>query len=56
MGEMTFLKTQVSEFNAENLKLKSEVSYLKGKIEAYERFLRSKGFIKGVSISKGVKE
>lgn len=27
--------------------LRSEIAYLKGKIEVYERFLRSQGFIKG---------
>ena len=32
--------------NGENLYLKSEIAYLKGKIEVYERFLRSQGFIK----------
>lgn len=47
MGELTFLKKQVSDLNDENLKLKSEVAYLKGKIEVYERFLRKQGFIKG---------
>lgn len=31
----------------EKLYLKSEIAYLEGKIEVYERFLRSKGFIKG---------
>lgn len=34
--------------NDENLYLKSEIAYLKGKIEVYERFLRSQGFIKEV--------
>lgn len=47
MDELTFFKKQVSELNDENLNLKSEICYLKGKIEVYERFLRSKGFIKG---------
>lgn len=41
------MSKQVSELNNENLYLKSEVAYLKGKIEAYEWFLRSQGFIKG---------
>lgn len=47
MSELTFLKHQISDLNGENLQLKSEVSYLKGKIEAYEWFLRRQGFIKG---------
>ncbi|MBR0403103.1 hypothetical protein IJI55_00925 [Candidatus Saccharibacteria bacterium] len=47
MDELTFLEEQVSELNDKNLQLKSEVSYLKGKIEAYEWFLRRQGFIKG---------
>lgn len=47
MDELTFLKKQVSELNDENLQLRSEASYLKGKIEAYEWFLRRQGFIKG---------
>ena len=47
MDELTFLKKQVSEFNAENLELKSKVAYLEGKITAYEWFLRRQGFIKG---------
>lgn len=33
--------------NDEILCLKSEVAFLKGKIEVYERFLRRQGFIKG---------
>lgn len=47
MDELTFLKKQVSELNDENLQLKSEMAYLKGKIEAYEWFLRRQNFIKG---------
>ena len=47
MDELTFLKKQVSGLNDENQQLKSEVAYLKGKIEAYEWFLRKQGFIKG---------
>lgn len=47
MDELTFLKQQISDFNNENLQLKSENAYLKGKIEAYEWFLRRQGFIKG---------
>lgn len=46
MDELTFFKNQVSDFNNENLQLKSEVAYLKGKVEAYEWFLRRQGFIK----------
>lgn len=30
----------------EKLRLKSEIAYLQGKIEVYERFLKMKGFIK----------
>lgn len=30
----------------ENLRLRSEIAYLQGKIEVYERFLKMKGFIK----------
>ena len=47
MDELTFFKNQVSELNNENLQLKSEVAYLKGKIEAYEWFLKRQGFIEG---------
>ena len=47
MDESAFLKKQVNELNDENLQLKSEAAYLKGKIEAYERFLRRRGFIEG---------
>lgn len=46
MDELTFFKKQVSDLNEENLQLKSENAYLKGKIEAYEWFLRTKGYIK----------
>ena len=46
MDELTFFKNQVSSLNDENLQLKSEVAYLKGKVEAYEWFLRTKGYIK----------
>lgn len=47
MDELTFFKKQTSDLNNENLQLKSEVAYLKGKIEAYEWFLKKQGFIKG---------
>ena len=47
MAELTFFKEQVNNLNNENLRLRSDVAYLKGKIEAYEWFLRSQGFIKG---------
>lgn len=47
MDELTLLKKQVSELNDENLKLKSDLAYLKGKGEAYEWFLKRQGFIKG---------
>lgn len=47
MNELTFFKKQVSDLNDENLKLKNDNAYLKGKIEAYEWFLKRQGFIKG---------
>ena len=47
MNELTFLKQQVNDLNDENLELKSELAFLKGKIEAYEWFLEKQGFIKG---------
>lgn len=47
MDELTFFKEQVSDLNEEKLQLKSEVAYLKGKVEAYEWFLGRQGFIKG---------
>jgi hypothetical protein len=47
MDELKFLKEQVVAYNDENLQLKSEVSYLKGKVEAYEWFLERQGFIEG---------
>lgn len=47
MDELTFFKKQVSGLNGENLQLKSEVAYLKGKLAAYEWFLKKHGFIEG---------
>ena len=47
MDELTFFKNQVRELNDENLQLKSDVAYLKGKIEAYEWFLQTKGYMEG---------
>lgn len=47
MDELTFFKNQVRELNDENLKLKTEVAYLKGKIEVYKWFLRTKGYMEG---------
>jgi hypothetical protein len=47
MDELTFLKTQVSDLYNENLQLKSDNAYLKGKIQAYEWFLKTKGFLGG---------
>lgn len=47
MDELTFLKKQVRELNGENLQLRSDVAYLKGKIEVYEWFLQTKGYIEG---------
>ena len=47
MDELTFFKNQVIDLNNENLQLKSESAYLKGKIEAYEWFLQTKGYTKG---------
>lgn len=51
MDELTFFKNQVNDLNDENLRLKSELAYLKGKIEAYECFLRKQGFIKEAKIN-----
>lgn len=45
MDERTFLKKQVNELEDKNLQLRSDVAYLKGKIEAYEWFLQTKGYI-----------
>lgn len=47
MDELTFLKQQISSLNDENMQLKSDVAFLKGKIEVYEWFLTERGFIKG---------
>ena len=47
MDEITSLKNQIVDLNGENLKLKNDVSYLKGKVGAYEWFLKKQGFIKG---------
>lgn len=47
MDELTFLKNQIRDLNEENLQFRSEAAYLKGKIEAYEWFLQTKGYIKG---------
>ena len=47
MDKIAFLRQQVSDLNNENLQLKSSVAFLEGKIEAYEWFLKMKGFIKG---------
>lgn len=38
---------QVKKLIIENMKLKSDVAYLTGKITAYEWFLKKHGFIKG---------
>jgi hypothetical protein len=45
--DIVFLRRKNYELKNENLQLKSEVAYLKGKIGAYEWFLRRQGFIKG---------
>lgn len=47
MDELAFFKNQVSDLNNENLQLREDNVFLKGKIEVYERFLRSKGYIEG---------
>lgn len=47
MDEITFLRQQISDLNNENLQLKSDIAYLKGKNQAYEWFLERQGFIKG---------
>ena len=46
-ADIDFLKLKISDLTSEILMLKSETSYLKGKLEAYEWFLKKKGFIKG---------
>ena len=45
--DIAYLRKKVAELNDEKIFYKSEVAYLKGKIEAYEWFLREQGFIKG---------
>lgn len=47
MDELSFFKQQVCDLNEENLQLKSDVAYLKGKVEAYEWFLQTKGYMNG---------
>lgn len=37
----------VSWLKSENENLRSEIAYLRGMIDAYEEFLKDKGFIKG---------
>lgn len=41
------MSKSIIDLNEENLFLKSEVAYFKGKTEAYEWFLRRLGFPKG---------
>lgn len=41
------MSKSIIDLNEENLFLKSEVSYFKGKTEAYEWFLSRLGFLKG---------
>lgn len=41
------MSKSISDFNEENMFLKNEVYYLKGKVEAYEWFLRRLGVFKG---------
>ena len=36
----------VSWIKSENMRLQSEIAYLKGKVEVYEKFLKDRGFIK----------
>lgn len=33
-------------FKSENMRLQSEIAFLRGKIEAYEKFLKDRGYIK----------
>jgi len=40
------LLEQISNLESINLNLQSEISFLKGKIEVYEQFLKRQGFIK----------
>lgn len=45
MDEITFLKNQIVDLHNENMQLESEVASLKGKVKAYEWFLKRQGFI-----------
>lgn len=46
-SDIMFLRKQIYELHNENLNLRSDNAYLKGKVEAYEYFLKSNGYIKG---------
>lgn len=45
--DISFLRSKCYDLSCENLKLRSENAFLKGKVEVYERFLIDKGLIKG---------
>lgn len=45
--DIAYLRKKVADLIDEQTYYKSEMSYLKGKIDAYEWFLRKQGFIKG---------
>lgn len=45
--DISFLRKKCYELSSENLKLKSENAFLRGKVEVYERFLIDKGLIEG---------
>lgn len=45
--DIAYLRKKVADLIDEQTHYRSEVSYLKGKIDAYECFLREQGFIKG---------
>ena len=46
MDDANFLHQMIDSLNDENLGLKSEVAFLQGKVEVYEKFLKRKGYIK----------
>lgn len=43
---MTAANKTASWLKSENENLRSEIAYLRGKIEVYEKFLKDRGFIK----------
>lgn len=47
MSEFEELEKKIANLTDEKIYYESEMAYLKGKIDAYEWFLREQGFIKG---------